>query len=310
MKRALIFVTSCLVMSGFSITSGKQPDHEPPLPDLHVWLLPSCPSAYESSRGVVDLAEGLGMDGLKFLIDKAAGWVSDLAKDDLNGKAVSSTSIGYLWWGDKKRPPRVASCAVFVLSNSEPATWCDQPKGPFSSRNNAVCEYFRTHKDTSVGSIVSRLPWQGSSLPKFYAEISLESAPDKTAVTPNGALYYYPAGIHSGQFGNKGFRRTVVISVSAATPSGDKALSTVFLMLDNIQPADRLIGLQTLPESSISPWSGVLSLKQQGMQGGDVMMPVNIFGSVREVGTPSAALQLARKVVDNEKAAPKRPEGD
>jgi hypothetical protein len=308
MKKALIFLfTSCLVTFGFSIASCKQIDREPPLPDLHVWLLPSCPSAYESSRGLVDLAEGLAIDGLRYSIDKAAGWILDLAKDDRDGKAISSTAIGYLWWGDKKKSPRVASCAVFVLSDSEPATWCDRPNGPFSARDSAVCEYFRTHKDTAVGSLVSRPPWQGNSLPRFYAEVSLEASPDKTAVTPNGALYYYPAGLHGGQFRNKDLKRTVVISVHATVPpDGKVALSTVFLMLNNIAPADQLVGLQKLEESSISPWSSVLSLQEpRSVKGEDVMMPVNVSGSVREVGAPIAALQLAGKVLESGKVAAK-----
>lgn len=299
MLRALIASVACIVIGCASTSSVTAPDRNSQLPELQVWLLPDCPSTFDHPHGwATGLSNLLVVRPAKAL----AHWLSRPPSPESQADRVMyGTAPGYLWWSDSSATPGVASCIVLAASDSDPATWCELPHSPFlEARGGAICEYFRSAKSSSAAVALSSAKWKGSGLPRFYAEILLRPAKDGDGVVPRGALYYYPAPLHSGK-SDRGGKRSLLITVSATAAEGDDlALEDVVLPLTDIQPSDQLNPVPALPSVSTARPSKVQFIHTgQAARADRELMSVRVAGSVYESANPEPVLQLAATIVDS-----------
>lgn len=306
MMRVLLVLISCICAGCGSTGAATSRERDPPSLELHTWILPSCPSAWEEHP------HGWVRDALNFMtvvptVTVERGVVALVDRRDRGVKVMTSNSSGYLWWSGRDGTPGMASCAVFVVSASDPATWCELPDSPFvEARDGAVCNYFRAAKTSSVAKELSSVTWTGSGLPRFYAEIRLQPAADQEGVVPKGALYYYPANLGHGRFGSRS-KRSLLLTVSAATDEGNvPALGDVVLPLTDIVPSNELVPVPQLPPSSIVHSSKVLGLRvPQKVKPESALMAVKFAGSLLEAPSSKTVLDRAAAVAGDGKQSPR-----
>jgi hypothetical protein len=282
---------------------------------LGAFVVHRCPSESETVLpvppaalpGVSDLL-GLGID---YVFDKLGDALAKAAEVDKNGRATSATVPGYLYRirtaSADGKPGKFEGpgCIVVALADSDVNKWCNL--APLQGTEPCVGT---SQLSTLIAPILGLAPHVGTSPPSFYAEILLIPSNDSAGFLPKLMTLYYPAGLHdSGKFTNRKKARDLSISASAATPSGQGALSSVNVILKDLLPSPTLVVRNVqrdvngvlraidpnpmLDKATLSVWHAVASPPEKAVGNvGSGVVPVNIAVEVREVGDPNKFLQV------------------
>lgn len=218
---------------------------------------------------------------------------------------------------------RLKQCVVVTYSSSPPKSWCDAAQTPFVSPSDPgtyitsgdpkrVCTAIDLLSDPPGSVAIAPKSWNlRKGLPNFYAEIKLSASADQRGLLPSLIALYYPADLNK-DFKQKSKARSLQISVSANTPDGAKALTSIVVRLDNLTPLTGVVRIQAtpgiddgtpppawaLPAEPSRPWVSALALPEKYSPPSTTteLFPVNISTEVREIHDQNAFLQALAKV--------------
>jgi hypothetical protein len=307
-----------LIVVGMMASTVTHAADKPPAPSLRAWLAEECPSAPPPAGDAVRFlgAEALVSWAIGALFDKFGEALTEAAKVDKEGRAITATSPSYLYryTGTAGSPITPQRCLVVAHAASNPSRWCASE--PFKSSRICAAHGDAPDADSRVTALLPPIPGvpgrPGTGLPAFYAEVELLAATDARGFVPQLRALYYPEPLHSDAKFKKGKPRNVAISVAGKTPLGTAALSSINVHLKDFVPGPELMirsadALHPILDRAIpATWVGLVRppyYHRAPSASDSRVYPVNLAVEVREVGKPNAFLQALAKAYNAESAA-------